>query len=445
VVAPPDLGKSWFLDRLGAEMGEPKQPSSTAESPRWVARLVDVREQPLAARSDATLLLASLFGLTPAPSVGPDAPRDIARRILQAGRPHLCLLDSAELLERETVKTLRSYFSEIHRRLQEAGNIDVRLAFVVASRREAEWGGVAPAPRVVPLPLTEFGHEVVRETLRDLAMEIGRNLAHADLKRDADRVRRLSEGLPAVLVACLQWIQREQWQDMDRLESQEVFEELVRPYVERDLLSVDSLLPWGGRNIDEERAALQEAFRVLAPYRLFTSAHLRHHLQSDSAFEEALRRRGWTIDDLWKAIGETALLERPLHEPWQAIHRPIRRLLYRYYYRSSEHRHDAHREARQFVATWTEKQVGTEQVVGLVECLWHEAAMLLLDRAAEPAEQLGESARNLSRTLEASPAYTVSELRASAAERLRNDEELEEALGHTGLLERLADIIAPPP
>ncbi len=203
--------------------------------------------------------------------------------------------------------------------MQQAGHIEVRLAFVVASRREAEWRGVVPAPRLSPLPLTEFTVEVVRHALDDLATQMHRTFAASELQQNAVWVHRLSEGLPALLVACLHWIQREQWHDMERLESQELFEELAQPYIKGDLLSVDSLFPWGGRNLDEERAVIEEAFRVLAPYRFFTQSHLRHQVQWDPAFGEALRRRGWTIEELWRGIGETALLSRPLNEAWQKI------------------------------------------------------------------------------------------------------------------------------
>ncbi len=113
VIAPPDLGKSWFLHRLGVEMAS--EPSgSAAETSRWVVRLVDVREQPQAARSDASLLLASLFGLTPPVTAEASTLRDIAQRISRAERPYLCLLDSAELVNGETAKILRRCLSEIY-------------------------------------------------------------------------------------------------------------------------------------------------------------------------------------------------------------------------------------------------------------------------------------------------------------------------------------------
>jgi hypothetical protein len=390
------------------------------------------------------LLIANLFGLAPSVTMTQSTLRDIARGISRDGRPYLCLLDSVELLGGETVQSLRSYLSQIYDLVRRAGSIDVRLALVAASRQQAEWQGAVPEPRPATLPLTEFKVEVVRQALDDLAQQSRRSFLLSESRQNALRIHRLTEGLPALLPQCIQWVQDEEWLEMDRLESQQIFEELARPYIEQDLLSVDSLLPCGSRNPDVEQGALAEALRVLVPYRLFTQAHLRHHHQSDTALQQALGRVGWTIEDLWRAIGQTTLLSRPLHEPWQAVYAPIRRLLYRYYW-SDEKRADAHRRARKFIEIWADKMAGAEQVACLVECLWHDAAMLSLEHSAELETELTESARNLSRALQESPAYTVAELREYAAVRIANDDELQEAVSHVaGLHENLAAVVKTP-
>ncbi len=439
VIAPPGLGKSGLLHRLRAEV-------ALDDPPRWVTRLIDVREEPLDVRSDAAPLLARLFGLSPSMTTDSktlrELAREISREISRNGRPALCLLDSAELLEEKTARTLRSYLSEVHHLVQEAGNVDLKVAFVVASRREDEWRGVAPPPRLAILPLTELDIDIVRRALQGMAQQMHRTIAPAVLEQNALRVHRLSEGLPALLVGCLQWIQREGWFDLERLDDQEVFEELARPYIQTSLLSLESLFPWGGRRLREQRDALEEAFRFLAPYRLFTQSHLRHHFELDAA-SAILDHLGWTIEDLWGAISGTALLSRPLDEPWQEIYPAIRRLLYRYYYRSDERRADAHRAARKFVEVWAEKQAGKEQVIGLVECLWHEAAVLRLSQPRELEKELTGSARKLSHDLRPSSAYAVPELRAYAAERMWNDEELQKAVGPE-LFDRLVHIVTAP-
>jgi TIR domain len=440
VIAPPLLGKTWFLRRVSDD-------PALSGSAGWVTRLVDLRAQPPDVRSDAAALLARLFGLTAPATIGRETLRSIAREISRNGKPHLCLLDSADLLDKQTAATLRSCLSQIYRLVQDAGKTGVRLALIVASRREDEWRGVTPDPRLSPLPLTEFKADVVQQALHDLAVETQRTFSptSTEFRKNAALVHRLTEGLPALLVLCLQWIQAEEWLGMERLESQELFEELTDPYIREGLLTRDSLLPESQGQADEPLHALEQAYRILAPYRLFTQSHLRHHFESDLAFSTALTGQRWSMADLWRAISGTALLSRPLNEPWQEIHPAIRRLLHRHYYKSNEQRAEAHSEARKFVEIWADKQAGKEQVIGLVECLWHEATVLRLRNRAEMEQRLSESARTLSKALAASSAYTLDELRDYASERMRNDEELEEAVSNVdGLFARLINIVVTP-
>jgi hypothetical protein len=435
VIAPPQLGKTWFLRRVAADPG----------LGGWVTRLVDLREQPAAVRTSPAAVLGLLSGTEPPATIGPEVLQRIAQGIVKSPRrPHLWLLDGAELMERHAAAVLRAWVGQVHRLVQDAGNIDVRLGLIVASRRKDEWGGVTPAPRVSPLPLTEFSPDVVEAALRDLAGEMERMYDAAYFRRNAQRVHRLTEGLPALLVRCLDWIRDEEWFGMEGLETQELFEELTGPYIQSELLAPQSLFPGGPAQGDEPLKALAHAFRVLSPYRLFTRSHLCHYLESDDSFSECLRDQRWNLEHLSKALSGTALLWKPLDEPWHAIHAAIRRLLYKHYYRSQEQRAGAHSEAGKFVEVWAGQLGGKEQVVGLVESLWHEANVLRLRQPAEMEQRLSESARALSRALQ-SPAYTVGELRDYATERIRNDEELEETVSIVdGLFTRLVEIVATP-
>jgi hypothetical protein len=151
------------------------------------------------------------------------------------------------------------------------------------------------------------------------------------------------------------------------------------------------------------------------------------------------------LEDLWAAISGTALLKSPLSEPWQEVYPAIRRLLCRYYYPTDEQRTEAHREAYAFFEVWADKQSGKEQVVGMVECLWHTAEMVRLTPSDEAGAILGELSAKLSQALRPSAAYTVEELQSYAAAWLRDDEEFQESIRHyPGLLNRLAEIITTP-
>ena len=436
VIAPPQLGKTWFLNQIGMKV--------QGERVSWTVRRVDVRDHPPEVRADPGLLLMHLFGLDKPAAIGPNTYPDIARGILQGRRPHLCLLDSAELLGEETTRALRSCLSQIYRLVRHAGDSDVRFALVVASRRDNEWRGVIPDPRLYPLSLTEFGVDVVHDALRDLAGQMGRTFSTSELEQHAVLAHRLSEGLPALLALCLRWTQREHWVGMHRLGNEDVFENLAHPYIRRELLSPESLFPSRRDRDDERRRAIEQAFQVLAPYRLFTQSHVRHRLQSNRRFERAVEDVEWSMEDLWSAISGAALLSRPLDEPWQAMQPAIRRLLCRYFYPTNKRLAEAHQEARRFAGIWSDGQIGKEQVIGLVECLWHEAAALRLNDSEDVRETLTDSARQLTESLRPSPLYTLTELRQYAARRMRGDEEFQDTVDRVGgLFDDLLRIIAP--
>lgn len=440
IIAPPALGKSWFLYRLSDMVA--------AEAPGWTVRLVDVRQEPVDAHGDATRLLARLFDLPQQAAVTEGTLRGIAAKIVGGGKPYLCLLDSADLLNRKTARELRSYLSQIHHSVRSAGHDNVWLALVLASRREDPvWTGLAPSPRLSLLPLTEFKLDVVRKALTDLAAEMKRSFDASYFFRNAERIHRLSEGLPALLVRYLQRVRESQFIETEHLDSPEVFEELARPYIEQELLSQHSLFPWGGRPevLRSRQDVLRRAFRILAPYRLFTTSHLNHHVTSDPDLGALLDGLRWTVQHLWEAIRETALVKPSQPETWEEIYPAIRRLLYRYAYAPHEQR-EAHDAAWRFYQEWWgDIPAGREQVAGLIERLWHEAVLLQREPPTEMAQALTRSVTTLFQDLKPTRTLTVAEVRRSAETQLSQDEEFQEAVaGVPGLFETLLDVIRQP-
>lgn len=433
VVAPPQLGKSWFIDEIGKR--------TIVDGRHWTTRLVDLREFHPGRRTDAGLILGRLFGHSTPARTDADGLARISGEIIGERRQHLCLLDSAELLDRATARTMRSCLSRIYQDVRTCGDVDVKLAVVIASRRDDGWRGVTPVPRLESLPLTQFSQFVVEETLRGLADEMGHpNFSEADHARHADLVHGLSEGLPALVVRCLEWIRDVHWVQPDRLAEPAMFGRLAYPYVEKGLLSQDSLMPGVPDGMHDQMQALERAFRVLAAYRLFTQSHLRYHLNSEPDFSAAMQRAGWTMGDLWQAISATALLKRPLNEAWQELDKTVRRLLFRYFCPSGPARVQAHRRARQYVDEWSGGQSGAEQVIGLVESLWHQAEALRMADDPDMARRLCQSAGEMFARLRPST-FAERELRDFAARRLRDDDELAETLScHDGLLDRLIEI-----
>lgn len=435
IIAPPQLGKSWFLDQLALRL--------QAEPTNWSARRVDVADYPDdEVRANVPWLLSRLFGLDP-PPVSADEPalRRIANQLLSRGRHHLCVLDSAELLPEKTAVALLAAVDEVSKFVLLGNNRDVRVAFVAGSRRDDEWRRAARRSRLSLLPLSEFKLGVVSEALSDLADQMNRRYSATELRGYAELVYQVSEGLPALLARCLLWIEEEQWIGMDRLERQAEFARLVTDYVDKQLLGPDNLFRTR-RTDSTERHVVEMVLRGLLPYRLFMEKHVSDYIQGEPWLAAMLNMPGWSEKRLFGAIRSLALLWRPPEpQPWQEVQAGIRRLLFRYFYTSPDDRAAAHSRARALMQSWTAERTGGDQVTGLLECLWHQAAELRCREAPDAAEVLRESAVALVGALHQS-GYSDDEARGFAAQLMRNDEELQDTIAHIpGLFDELVRIV----
>ena len=147
-------------------------------------------------------------------------------------------------------------------------------------------------------------------------------------------------------------------------------------------------------------------------------------------FRDSLERSQWSVEELWSALGRSALLARPLPEPWREFHPAIRRLLFRHFYGHAAEGAAAHREAADFMAEWSASQTGRDQVMGLVEGLYHTAAALrLADK--RPAAARGCPRCGRIRVLAERHAWVFRhELRDYAAGQILSDEEFQESIGY---------------
>jgi hypothetical protein len=137
-----------------------------------------------------------------------------------------------------------------------------------------------------------------------------------------------------------------------------------------------------------------------------------------------------------------ALLKRPLDEPWQEFQPAIRRLLYRHFYPSAQESARAHTESAAFIAELTAELTGKEQVVSFVEGLWHTASALRLSESADRAEGLRSFVSHLAGMLQKPYAYSAADLPTYAAQRIRGDAELQDAIADLdGLADEITDIV----
>ena len=415
VTAPPGLGKTWLLDRFRAVV---------EADPSWTIRLVDVSTIPDVVRDDPMALLSRMFGV---PALPPPIRMSCVRSpeiSAEAGKaiyafwiaPSYSMTMSSERCECKSARDTASSMSHIPPTLAwpswspaagttrgEGSLLRRALPYFrsASSRSLPSWTHLInsrpPLPAGSIPPFSRAPRKASAASAKDCR-------ALADfLAVDSDTgVARLgTPGQPGM------------------------FMELAQPYIRQALFGAETLLPGRGRQHSAPdqaamyRQALEQALGVLSPYRIFTMSHLRHLTETDTTLRDAMAELGWSLEDFWIAIRETALLKRPLNEPWEQIHPAIRRLIHRYHFPASEARAEAHREARSFVAVWAENQPGTEQAIGLVECLWHEANSLSDAQPELMSDALTRSATILSAGLRSSPAYTADR---SAALRGRTDD-----------------------
>lgn len=434
LIAAPQLGKSWFLDRIDIGLEDRK-------AHRWTVKLVDVREKPPEVRDDAGALLGMLLGAEGSVATDQNGLEQLALTVVESGEPHFCLLDSAELLNEETGDKLRDCLSQIREQVELAGRKGVWLALIVASRGEG-WDGSTYAPRLKFRGLSEFTPEIVAKVLSEMRERMGFTALSADeLQRYSEYLHKLSEGLPALLYRYLDWIYGRRWVGLGRLLEERQFDLLTLPYIE-ELLSPGSLFGPGAALTDEMRLAAREALRLLVPYRLYTRAHLSQHLDPGGDLHHLAEAMGWDARKLVGALASTDLNTRPQEELWEVIYAPVRRLLCRYWYPSDESLADAHSAAGQFIRTRSGAVTGDDRAAYFVECLWHKSQLLILNRAANAAEELRTFTGELSTALLDSSSYESEELRGYAVKRMRKDEELPKAARLIGVpYEELTSIV----
>lgn len=431
ISAPPQLGKSWFLDELADRVRR--------QVPDCQVRMLDVKAERSVLRSDPVMLLKTMLDISsPLPGVveklrGPDLNR-VATELSRRRRPQLYLLDSAELLEGRTPEWLRRSLDEVLERL--SGAVTRPRVRVIISGRQVDKWPLMSRVRSRKLRLTEFTEGIVRAALTDMAGQ-NHNLGTERFDALTRRLHRFCEGLPALLVEMLDRVEDHDFIGIDDDEWwQEAFTQLIRPYVADQLLSTDSLFPAGGTDLGQSKALIELGLRALVPYRMVTRSHLVFHINRDDEMRAALDELSWGPSSLLKALHETALVVPVPGKPWHEISPPIRQLLYRYYLTDAQNRETVQRAAQQYYQSFCEKLAGTEQPVRLVQYIWHEVERRSAGMATKRLDDLPEFAAEATKEFICDSIYSTSELDQFTSQLLEDDLELRHALStQVGLFE----------
>lgn len=399
---PPQLGKSWLLYAIADRV--------TASEPSCRVRLLSLKDFPRAMAGDCAALLQTMFDLPSRPRLELGEARKaalvpVAAALAGRTEQQMYLLDSADLLTLSTVRELRGSLSAIFDLLRRDG-WSGRARVVISGRQVHHWRPV-PEVRSRKLSLTGFTDKVVRRALRDLGPPP--RIGDDRLTELAEQVHDMCEGMPALLVPILDAIDSVRFIGMDDAWWQDAYESIIAPHIRNQLLSVDSLFPAGGLELDDARAELEETLRRLVVFRIVSRSTL-GHFDAISMFD---------------TVRATALFGPVSENPWDEIYRPLRRLLYRYYYPTPEQRRSAEEDALRYYRGWAKRSAEAEQPVILAECIWHEAARLSTGVPNETIESLVPFASALAVELLLDVSrYGAQQLALFAERRLDDDEEL---------------------
>jgi hypothetical protein len=255
---------------------------------------------------------------------------------------------------------------------------------------------------------------------------------------------RFSEGLPGLLAQLVEGLELGGFADLASIDTDANFNQILRNYVERRILSAEGLSTTDAVASRAEREVLLLALRtLLLPNRIFLESQLRYH--NNDELHEAMDNAGWDPPELWRRLRQTALFVRPQFEPFDALDPTVRRLLGRYFFTTPSTAMAAHLRAAEFYKRISLSLSGPELALITVEQLWHEVARLQLEDGSNAKEALLTYTEDLARTLSRPISDTEGRTNLYIAKRLSRDDEFEQATGNfPGLFGDVVEIFSRP-
>lgn len=427
VLAPPQIGKSWFLTRLTSDL--------SAGSLAWKIRRINLRKNSkrLKLRSDIGALLSAFFKVNISTPVNDEDIRKIVRKVGRSRKYWLLLLDDGELLSDETARELRQTLGQVDSYLRKRKM--VRLAFVAASRRYfSYWARVLPEyPRSKTRSLSPFTINVVSETLIKMSLDDEIENETRWINDTAVILHKVTEGLPALLVRYLNWIQRKDYEfSPNALEGQILFKKITKPYIENTILSPDSLLPSEGNanRIKPQCDVLIEVLSGLCVYRRFITRYLDLWLQDNPDLQAKLEKLKWGPNDLHAALKNTYITEIISNDLWTVFYPAVRRLLFQYFYTNPSNQSKNHKKSTDFYQNHWEEWDGTDRAIVVLEYLWHEIEFQRISKRQKLPTNIKLSTEQIFSNGIKSDLYSTHEISEMIKARMDADEEFQNTLYH---------------
>ena len=426
LIAMPTMGKSRFLEHL------PKEMRRRGLEQHQV--YVDLGAEDPALRSRPGDLLERIFPGVDGGADPGEFPKLVATAIGKSKKPWLILLDNADLLTHHTAGEVRRVLCGAVQVLKEGGKGD-RLAFVAASRVPIPaFRGLVPAPSFSTLVLSQFGKDVIANTLGIAGSEVGLSRDPSFYQELGGWVRSDTEGLPALLARTIEWIKDNKFTVADapaEERSRQLFQSVVRPYVKDTLLAPNTLLPETLRRSSARapERAMTEAFAELvlrlSVFRLVTRSHLNAMAARHPRLRQALQTIS-AVGDPYDLFGELSIVE-PSQELWYSQYRAVRRLYFRYEYAAIDGQAGAHREAQDLYDQWPHAMSGDDSARFFIERLWHEVETVRLSGPENARARIEPYAEELLGQMQ------EREVRRAFGRLVREDDELKHSLEAIGL------------
>lgn len=398
LVSMPTMGKSCFLRQLPSEM------LKRGMGVGFKVVYVDLDEGPPSVCSDLRHLLTEIFRREERERAWSNSDAmlgtEVAETIRQTGKQWVILLDEAEQLLPKVAREFRMVLSSAIASLKASKGLDqggLLGGLVAASRMElSAFKGLAPQPSFRRVVLEHFKADIATEVLEQFGKEAGIRREQAFTEELARVVWETTEGLPALFDEALSWIRETRFELGNEPKAEQgdmLFDRVVRPYVEKKLLSANVLLP--ARVLAdvtaEKRAGYIDSCVELAlglsAMRVLNRSHVTELCKRHPKMEQAwgvLQAEG--REHPYEVLSKLSVIQPNVDQLWLEPYRAVRRLYFRYRYVTVEAQLSAHEEAQQLAKQFSGENNTSfvDQARFPLERLWHEVERTRLSGVAAP-------------------------------------------------------------